>query len=380
MYQSRNGITGRGDCEVMICNVAIIGAGSIGNHLAFSCRKLNWNVDVFDSDIKALDRFKDDIYPSRYGIFDKEINLKEMNEFRKSNKNSYDVILIGTPPDTHYSVLVEAVALKPRVIMIEKPLTGPDSNQISNIKEIFDSNPEIVFLCGYNHKVNIATTTAEQLINTFMKDGFISLQVHWQESWEGILKAHPWLENHNSSYLGYFERGGGALFEHSHGLDMWLHFSRILELGKVDSVSAIATFEKDEKGNPQYDSSIVLELETTLGFKGKITQDVTTLPSKKQVEVFTASHRITIGFNDHILGDFVLLNEINSGKEIFNLSAQKTRPFDFDLEIREIERILHALQEHKFVSSPLSGVLGLETAQIATASMNSALTGTKIPT
>jgi hypothetical protein len=121
-------------------------------------------------------------------------------------------------------------------------------------------------------------------------------------------------------------------------------------------------------------------LETTLGFKGKITQDVTTLPSKKQVEVFTASHRITIGFNDHILGDFVLLNELNSGKEIFKLSAQKTRPFDFDLEIREIERILHALQEHKFVSSPLSGALGLETAQIATASMNSALTGTKIPT
>ena len=359
----------------MNINVAIIGAGSIGNHLAFSCRKLNWNTEVFDLEVNALNRLKSDIYPSRYGMFDESIKLKVMTDFGKSEIGVYDVILIGTPPDTHYKVLLEAVALKPRVIMIEKPLTGPDMNEISSLKQIFSSNPGIVFLCGYNHKVNIATIVTEQLIRDFMKEDLVSLEVKWQESWAGILKAHPWLENHNSSYLGFFKRGGGALFEHSHGIDIWLHFSRILSLGKVDTVKAFATFEKDEIGNPQYDSFIEIILKTSSGLEGKVTQDVTTLPSKKQVEIVSKSHRIELGFNDHILGDYVLLTELDSGEEIFKLCIEKSRPFDFDLEIREIARVLFDMDRNQVVTSSLSGILGLETAHIATASMDSALAG-----
>lgn len=362
----------------MNINVAIIGAGSIGNHLAFSCRKLNWNTEVFDLEVSALNRLKSDIYPSRYGMFDESIKLKVMADFGKSEIGVYDVILIGTPPDTHYSVLLQAVALKPKVIMIEKPITGPDMDQISKLREIFSNNPEIVFLCGYNHKVNIVTVIAEQLIHNFMKEDFVSLEVHWQESWTGILKAHPWLESHNSSYLGFFKRGGGALFEHSHGIDMWLHFSQILGLGKVDAVNAFATFEKDEFGNPQFDTYIEVNLETVLGFSGRVTQDVTTLPSKKQVEIVSKSHSLVVGYNDHTLGDYILLTEFKSGQEIFRLAIEKSRPFDFDLEIREIAGVLHAVKSSQVVTSSLSGILGLETAHIATVSINSALTGTVI--
>lgn len=356
-------------------SVAIIGAGSIGNHLAYSCRKVNWNVDIFDIDVRALDRLKAEIYPSRYGVFDKAIKLKGLSEFNVDKKNSYDVVLIGTPPDTHYELLLNAVAAKPKVILIEKPITGPDISQIFKLREIISSNPEIIFLCGYNHKVNIATIVAEQLILNFKSEGILSLNVSWQESWEGILKAHPWLEDHNSSYLGYFERGGGALFEHSHGLDMWLHFSRILELGNIESVKALATFEKDIIGNSQYDSLFELNLETDSGFRGTVIQDVTTLPSRKRIEIVTKFHKLTVGFNDHVLGDFVVLTELDSSQEIFKLSIEKKRPFDFDLEIREIERVLLAKYENREQVSSLSGMSGLETAHIATVSMESALTG-----
>ncbi len=362
----------------MSIKVAIIGAGSIGNHLAYSSRKLAWNVDVFDTDTAALSRFKSDIYPSRYGVFDEAINLRDMSEFRTSQDRAYEVVLIGTPPDTHYNVLLKALEFKPKVIMIEKPITGPDMNQIEQLREIFQSNPETIFLCGYNHKVNVVTKIAEQLIQDFIGEGFVSLEVIWQESWLGILKAHPWLENHNASYLGYYKRGGGALFEHSHGLDIWLHFSRILQLGSVNKVGAVASFENDASGTPQYDRSIEINLKTKGGFKGTVKQDVVTLPSKKQVEILTKLHRLIIGFNDDVLGDYVLLTELNTGNEILRLSVEKSRPFDFDLEIREISRILSLMRRNENIKSNLSGLSGLETAHIATVSMDSALKNVEI--
>ena len=43
--------------------ILIFGAGSIGNHMAFACKKLNYNVWVTDINPNALDRMKNKIYP-----------------------------------------------------------------------------------------------------------------------------------------------------------------------------------------------------------------------------------------------------------------------------------------------------------------------------
>ncbi len=57
--------------------VKIIGAGSIGNHLSNASRALGWSVDLIDTDPKALERTRTQIYPSRYGTFDQAIRLFE---------------------------------------------------------------------------------------------------------------------------------------------------------------------------------------------------------------------------------------------------------------------------------------------------------------
>ncbi len=44
-------------------NVKILGAGSIGNHLANASRRLGWQVTLCDMDPAALQRTKEDIYP-----------------------------------------------------------------------------------------------------------------------------------------------------------------------------------------------------------------------------------------------------------------------------------------------------------------------------
>jgi hypothetical protein len=45
-----------------------------------------------------------------------------------------------------------------------------------------------------------------------------SITSQTRESWNGILNAHPWLTGPEDTYLAWIEKGGGALYEHSHAL------------------------------------------------------------------------------------------------------------------------------------------------------------------
>ena len=107
----------------MAC-VKIIGAGSIGNHLAHACRGRGWEVALCDVDPEALRRTREQIYPSRYGAWDPEIRLALADELAAER---FDVVVVGTPPDTHIPVaLAQLEAEPPPVLLIEKPLCPPD--------------------------------------------------------------------------------------------------------------------------------------------------------------------------------------------------------------------------------------------------------------
>ena len=357
----------------MNSKIAIVGAGSIGNHLAYSCRKLGWDVEVFDIDVQALDRFKNDIYPNRYGQFDENIKFHLYSGFSDFKTGYFDVVLIGTPPEHHAAIAAAATAIKPKIVLIEKPITGPNADHLAILKTLIVQNPEIIFLCGYTHKVNLATVAASGLIQRMKNDGKVSLNVRWQESWDGILNAHPWLKDQNDSYLGFFERGGGSLFEHSHGLDMWLHFARLLEFGAVTEVKAKGVFQNDKEGNRQYDESMTLDLVTTSGKYGRVIQDVVTFPAIKELHVESENYHLVLGFNDKVMGDFVVFTEKKSGTEIMRMAISKTRPFDFDLEINEISKILNSIVSGVPFNSVLNAEYGIYVAEIASESLSNAL-------
>ena len=80
----------------------IFGAGSIGNHLSNALRKLNYEIELVDIDKSALDRTKNEIYPSRYGKWDHKIKLLTL-----PSEDFVDLEIIGTPPDTHANILLE---------------------------------------------------------------------------------------------------------------------------------------------------------------------------------------------------------------------------------------------------------------------------------
>ena len=84
-------------------NVLIFGSGSIGNHLANASRKLGLSVNVTDISDKALLRMKNKIYPFRYLKWDNKIELINYKKIFKLKK--FDLIIIGTPPSSHYDLI-----------------------------------------------------------------------------------------------------------------------------------------------------------------------------------------------------------------------------------------------------------------------------------
>ena len=103
-------------------NVLIFGAGSVGNHMTYACRKLGLNVYITDISPKALIRMKKKIYPKRYKKWDDKIKILDFNEITHINLK-FEIVIIGTPPDTHfdlYKLIRENVNYKK--ILIEKPI------------------------------------------------------------------------------------------------------------------------------------------------------------------------------------------------------------------------------------------------------------------
>jgi predicted dehydrogenase len=329
---------------------AVIGAGSIGNHLTYSARKFDWKVSVFDKDPEALRRFKEDIYPSRYGKQDPEIELLESDEMSRFKAGDFDAVLIGTPPDSHLSVLRQIIKLSPKLVLIEKPICPPSEAEIYSLKQIFEENANTTFLAGYNHRLSLVT---QQLVHTVraFEYSIQKLDVDWLESWNGILRAHPWINGPGDTYLGSTLRGGGALFEHSHGLDLWLQLAQVFKLGGPASVRAEMQMKTIPAISSSYDELSSVEITTSTGFKGQVRQDVKTDPAAKRVLVQGArfSYLAEYGKNSK---DCFTLAPTRDQLGALQVEVKKDRPSDFDPEIALINHHINS-------SSPSDIPLGL---------------------
>ena len=276
--------------------VAVIGAGSIGNHISFSLRKAGFDVSVYDIDPDSLTRFRNEIYPNRYVAFDENIKLGVWNNSIGSFQDNPEIVVIGTPPDTHLNILEQVVLQNPRIVLIEKPLTIPDMESIGRLRKVILENPQVIFLCGYNHRVSLIMKVLVFLLPAKF-DASTKLFVNWKESWAGILKAHPWISSPSETYLGNSLRGGGATFEHSHGLDIWLYLHYLLDLPKIKSVIATGSVVNEKQIG--YDESINVKIYGEERLLGEINQDVLTFPADKSLKIESSSEDfITVKFGD----------------------------------------------------------------------------------
>ncbi len=320
-------------------NVLIFGAGSIGNHMAYACRKLKLTVYITDIDPNALFRMKNSIYPTRYGLWDKNIKIINFKKIYKLNI-FFDLIIIGTPPETHYEVYKYCKSnLKYKRVLIEKPIINYSNKNLNNFIKIIKN--DLVF-CGYNHSISPSFT---YFLKNIIKEKKINkIDVKWCESWKGIMNAHYWLKNEFSSYLGNYDKGGGAFQEHSHGLHLLiLIIKKILKL-KINSfkIKSISLFKKFK--NKKYDIFSILA-----GYKKNVqfnySTDLNTFPAQKKIIIYgnNKTYEWYCGYNkNYDIVKIKLLNKLLSIKKF-----KKTRSSEFENELKHILKINNQIDMKK---------------------------------
>jgi len=265
--------------------------------------------------------------------------------------------------------LRQAVKLNPKIILIEKPICPPIESEIFAIKEILEVNEGIVFLSGYNHRMGLVTQQLLNLARLFERR-IEKLDIEWLENWSGILKAHPWLKGPGDTYLGATLRGGGALFEHSHGLDLWLQITNFFELGSPASISAHLVEEEISGTAAKYDESVTIRLSTDKGFQGKVIQDVVTTPPSKKISLCGDRHIYLCNFGSDGK-DSLHIDPLSETIGSVKVDIQKSRPSDFDPEIAIIDQLL-SNSISKLAPLDLGAMSALFTAYVGKCAIDSA--------
>lgn len=334
-------------------NVLIYGAGSIGNHLAQASRRMGWNVTVFDINPDALRRMQTDIYPTRYGKWDSDIVLAQSDaEFKKGD---FDIIIIGTPPDSHMALALKAIVLEPKILHVEKPLLRP-TDDFALFEQTCAQYPSVMVTVGYDH----AVAPSFQALLAYIKSGefgkVLTIDGATREHWEGIFKAHPWLAGPHDSYLGYTERGGGAGCEHSHALHLT---QTVAEIARWKNVQGTCQFSMvyGDKGEV-YDESAFFTLQSGQDKFARVVQDVLSKPTEKYVRV--QCRRAVLTWRCESGCDVVEVKSY-AGEEIIRRFA-KTRLDDFYYLMKHYEGLLDG--SLSYASSPIRFATGLSVMRI----------------
>lgn len=347
----------------MSVRVKIYGAGSSGNHLAQACRRKGWEVSVVDSSPASLVRMRDEIYPSRYGAWDPTIRLYKNGE---EPKGGFDAVFIATPPDVRLDIALKVLYEEhPRVMLLEKPLCSLGAfNTLPGFLDIFKGFPDVAVCVGYNHALGKNTKAVENVLSSGALGEIRTIDVEFRDHWELFWATHPWLSGPEDSYLGYTERGGGALGEHSHAIHLWLHFAKLSGFGRAQEVSAFLDFGG---GALQHDRIASLNIRTDSGKQGRVIQDVVTRPPRKWARI-QGEH----GFIEWHCGIEPNKDRVHyqiKGDEAVITDIHKTRPDEFFVEIEHIESLL--LGKIPASESPISLESGIRTMKIIDAAHRS---------
>jgi predicted dehydrogenase len=351
----------------VLFSIRIIGAGSIGNHLANAARSRGWQVTLTDIDPAALLRARESIYPGRYGSWDDAIVLKDS---REAFGDPADVVFIGTPPDSHMTIALETLErVRPRALLIEKPLAGPGLDGCKKLHDVVLKSG-VFAAVGYNHCLGKNTERAEMAIRSGILGNLQTISARTREHWKGIFGAHPWLSGPADSYLGFSARGGGATGEHSHAINIWQHFAHIAGAGRVSEV--FATLDMVKQDGADYDQLALLTLKTEHGLVGDVIQDVVTQPAEKSARLQGSNGFVEWRVNHRPGHDAVLSGQ--GGDTIQEELIAKTRPDDFKAEIDHLACVLNGTVSQ----SPISLERGLDTMMVIAAAFKSHNLGRRV--
>lgn len=234
--------------------VLIFGSGSIGTHHANAAVSLNCEVFITDKKDTQLINMRENIYPGRYGKWNKKINIISYNQVFFL-KHYFDIIIIGVPPKNHLSLIKLCKKnLKFKKILVEKPLCVYNENYNFLKKKDFKDK---VF-CGYNHSISKSFLHFVKSLENVLKKNKsnVKIDIEWKESFDLILKAHPWIDSLNQSYLSNLKIGGGVSHEYSHAIHLFIILKELLFKNNTINFKKKIQFKK--AGKFKYDNFVHL--------------------------------------------------------------------------------------------------------------------------
>ena len=356
----------------MISRVAVFGAGSVGLHHARAWSKAGSEVDVFDISKEAISRSKDLIWPGRYGApAPNEVDFRHYAAV-SSLTRGYDLVIIGTPPDSHLDLLRQILDNQmSSIIMIQKPVSPPGEIPLDGFRAEAKraSVKGIKLLSGYNHRHSPLFSKFIEEIQSVKSSGLNSahLEVSWREPWGGILAAHPWLADIHESYLGHTARGGGALFEHSHGLDLGL-----LSFGLVsgDSNAILRDASLTWSNSELHDTDAVAVFsDQDQRFVLTVNQGVLVKNTEKSLRFTSSPLKMELTFSS----DLESLMIAGTDRQVESLNREKTRESDFDMEVHALKEMLSGSSLSHSAIDLWSFDSALETSEKATEVLGCAL-------
>lgn len=301
--------------------IKIIGSGSAGNHIAYAFKKLAKKIYMFDLSSNELKRSKK-IYISRYKNWNNNIIQKK----NTVDKNFYDLVIISSPPITHYEILKKNLH-NSNNFLIEKPLLEPSYKTIKKFFKIYKKYKNKNFFCGYNHRLFPSVKKLKNLVQK-QKVPIDTIEVNFKENTEGFLKAHYWLRDLRGSYLSKYKQGGGSLLEHSHAINLAQFFCNdnrdFIILNK--NIKLI----KDKFQFYDKESQLILKSNDSLIL---INQNFVTWPIEKNITISNKNFFSRLIFNFDKNNDRIIFFNKNKKKiKIFDFKKQRSDDFKYEAE------------------------------------------------
>lgn len=222
-------------------------------------------------------------------------------------------------------------------------------------------------LVGYNHRLTRHTRLAADWLRDHALGEITTLRAMTREHWGGIFAAHPWLSGPADTYLGFTSRGGGALGEHSHAINIWQYFSELAGCGRISEVACM--LDEVELEGAAYDRIAQLSVRTDRGLVGTIVQDVVTRPAQKWLRLESTEGYLE--WQVSVDADHDLVRMVQHGGGVREERIRKTRPDDFRGEIEHLAELL----AHPDRPSPIDLDAGLDTMRVIVAALRSAREG-----
>ena len=301
--------------------IKIIGSGSAGNHMAYALETLVDKIVLTDISKKTLRRSKNNIYIPRYKKWSRKINL----QIEGSDKYIYyDAIVIASPPDTHLGLLKKNIN-KSKIFLIEKPICEPNKKTIDRFKKIMRAYKNKTFLCGYNHRLFPSTIMLKQILKK-QKNNFNFMEIKFKENTEGFLKAHSWYKSLSDSYLSNSKKGGGALSEHSHGINLCQYIFN--DNFNLKLISKNISFLKNKNENYDESSNLIFSNKNKVV---NIFQNFKTKPTEKGITINGNNFFVKLIYNYKNSDDRIIYyNKRNKYKKIYNFKKKRSDDFIYE--------------------------------------------------